>query len=225
MILTKHKNQLLAIIQESGLDPALFASTTRTINKHKFFSIQLRDSRLHFAVRPADSFKTFEWYSSEFSPDFPLVGPYRNYTLSNLLTRFELWLNNDVKPYLDEAITPDLWQILQNTRSEATRQAEAPDYLESFSKEEKIQLRLSINEFRLLIVKQFNPPDKELQAIDDRLKHLSDAVAKHNKFDWRGIAVSTVISIATTLALSPEAQHQLIELFKSVFSHIIYLLP
>jgi len=226
MILKKHKNTLRAIIQEFGLDPTLFSAQDGTIDKEKWFIIQLRNTLIRFAVRPYSTY--FDWFEYRFSyylQNFPLGSSSGAHNIQQLSDSFKAWLNDVVKPYLDEVIAPDLWQILENNRSEATREAETPDYSESFSEEEKIQLRLSINEFQLLIVKEFNPPKKELKAINNRLKHLSDAMDKHNKFDWKGIAISTVISIAVTLALNPEGTHQLIQLFKSVFSHIIYLLP
>lgn len=225
MILRKDKNTLLTIIQESGLDPILFTAADGTIAEENFFIIQLRNSPICFAVRPFAEFDTFQYYCSTFTPDFPLTGPYGYYDTESLHNKFTEWLNTVVKPYLDEASTPDLWQLMEDTRSDTIRDIEAPDYSESFSEDEKTRIRLSINEFRLLIVNNFNPHKEELDAINNRLKYLSDAMDKHNKFDWKGIAISTVIAIAVTLALNPEQFNQLVQLFKNVFSTIIYLLP
>jgi hypothetical protein len=76
-----------------------------------------------------------------------------------------------------------------------------------------------------LIVNNFNPNKEELELINARLKYLSDAVDKHNKFDWKGIAINTVIAIIIALSLSPEQGNQLFHLFRQVFSNLIYLLP
>ena len=217
---------LLDALQASDLDATLFSAQNKTIGKEQWFVIQLRNSNICFAVRPYGTyFDRFEITRSFYAQTFPLSLPDRGADPQTLFGSFKSWLNEVVKPYLDELVAPDLWQILENNRSEATLEAETPDYSQSFSEEEKNQLRLCINEFQLLIVREFNPPKEELEAISNRLKHLSDAMDKHNRFDWRGIAIGTVISISVTLALNPDATRQLIHLFKSVFSHILYLLP
>lgn len=225
MILAKHKNALLTLIQESDFDPKLFASEYGTIADKEFFIIELRNSPMRFALRALGDFDRFKLYHSTFSPGFPLTGPYGNYDIEGVYIKFKEWLDTVVKPYLDELNTPDLWQTIVYTNSEAKCELGTPDSLEPFSEEEKIQLRLSINEFRLLLVKNFNPNKDELAAISDRLEYLSDAMDKHNKFDWKGIAIHTVITIIVTLALNPEQSQQLFQLFKQVFSNIIYLLP
>jgi hypothetical protein len=76
-----------------------------------------------------------------------------------------------------------------------------------------------------LIIKNFKPNKEELEVVDARLKYLSDAMEKHNKFDWKGIAINTVIAITIALSLNPEQGNKLFQLFKQVFAAVIYLLP
>jgi len=226
MILQKHKNALLTIIQESDLDPKLFVAEDSTLNKEKFFIIRLRNSPLLYAIRPYErSFSYFESLGSRFVAGFPLEGSGISFGTQPLFDIFKSWLNNVVKPYLDELSTPDLWQALQDTRSEPIRQIESPLDLEPFSEKEKIQLKRSIDELRLSIENNFNLQKKELAATNKLLQHLSDAVDKHNKFDWRGIAINIAFTIATNLALNPEQSRQLFQLFKETFTNIIHLLP
>ena len=225
-MLKKHSNQLLTIIQKSGLDPTLFDATTTTIDRKKYFLIQLRNTPIRFAVRSDDSdFNSFYCCSSAFKPSFPLGSLQSSYNPEHLYDRFQGWLNDVVWAHFDELASPDFWQILESTRSDVLRETEAPDYSASFSEEEKIQLRLSINEFRLLIMNNFKPNADQLAAITARLEYLSRAMDKHNKFDWRGIAIHTVMIIIITLALNPDQSQQLFRLFKQVFSSIMYLLP
>ncbi|MFH1639569.1 MAG: hypothetical protein ABIB93_04575 [Chloroflexota bacterium] len=99
---------------------------------------------------------------------------------------------------------------------------QCPFYL--FSDEEKRQIRLCLNDFRLLIMQNFRPHKEALESIDARLKYLSDAMDKHNKFDWKGIAINTVIAIAVALSLNHEQGIRLFQLFGKVFSNILYLL-
>lgn len=226
MILTKYKNNLLAIIQESGLDPNLFITKEEVINKTKYFTISLRDSKILFAVRPyMESFTIFYRRYSRFRADFSVTDDSYSSDFGSLAETFKSWLEEVVKPYLDDISTPDLWQTLEENRTRTKDKTATLEDFEAFSDEEKIQIRLSLNDFRLLIVKNFKPNKEELVAIDTRLKYLSNAMDKHNKFDWKGITINTVIAISIALSLNPEQGSKLFHLFTQVFSHIIYLLP
>jgi len=225
-ILTKYKNNLLAIIQESGLDPNLFIAKDKSIDNNNYFTISIRDSKILFAVQPwSGSFESFVYCHSLFRADFPISSRLYAEGWKTLAARFKSWLDSVVKSYLDDISTPDLWHILEETLSHTKYESGTPEDFESFSDEEKAQIRLSLNDFRLLIVKNFNPNKKELAAIDTRLKYLSDAVDKSNKFDWKGIAINTVIAIIIALSLNPEQGNQLFQLFKQAFSNVLYLLP
>lgn len=226
MILKKYKNNLLTIIQESGLDPNLFTAEDGTIDKADYFIISLRDSQIRFAVKPyAGNFDRFVCCCSVFRANFPIGEAHASPDIDNLTGRFNAWLNGVVKPYLDNVSTPDLWHMLEETRSRTKYELGTPEDFESFSDEEKTQIRLSLNDFHLLIVENFNPNQEELKSVDARLEYLSDAIDKHNKFDWKGIAIATVINITIALSLNPEQGIQLFQLFKQLFSNVLYLLP
>lgn len=224
MILIKYKNKLLTTIKESGLDPILFTVSDRTLDKENFFIIELRNSPIIFAVRPWDTFSQFEARHSRFEPSFPLARSFHT-TILPLLNQFKWWLNNVVKPYLDESSTPDLWQILEHARSDSVREIEDPNYSLPFSQEEKDQIKQSIEQLRRLIANKFNVQEKQLRTITNLLNYLSDAVDKHNKFDWRGIAINVAFNIALHLALNPDETRQFFQLFTGVFSNITHLLP
>ncbi len=178
-----------------------------------------------FAIRPhTPAFDEFWYRHSLFRQNFPIATDEYSSTWDYITQIFGAWLNGVVKPHLDEISTPDLWHILQETRSYTKHELGTPKDFESFSAEENTQIRLSINDFRLLIVENFNPNNEELKAIDTRLKYLSDALDKHNKFDWKGIAINTVIAIIIALSLNQEQGNQLFQLFKQVFSNFLYLL-
>jgi hypothetical protein len=225
-ILTKHKNSLLSIIQESGLDPNIFTAKDTTIDEDDYFVIRLANSQILFGARPWEaSFTSFNYRHSLFRLGFQINAPRYAENFVFLASRFKEWLESIVKPYLDDVATPDLWRILEETRTHTRDKSVTPEDFESFSEDEKLGIRLSLKDFRLLIVKNFKLNREELQVIDARLKYLSDAVEKHNKFDWKGIAINTVIAIIIALSLDPEQGNKLFQLFKQVFSHIIYLLP
>ena len=225
MILQKYKNNLLTIIQESGIDPNLFTAENRVFDNIGFFTISLRDSSILFAICPWENrFDDFRYRRSLFQAGFAMSELLYGGKSERLFEIFKDWLNSVVIPYLDDVRTPDFWQILEETRSHTKHEVFTPDDFNSFSDGEKIQIRLTIKEFRLLIMDNFNPNQEHLKAVDARLEYLSDAIDKHNKFDWKGIAIHTVMAITIALSLSPEQGHQLFELFRQIFSNILYLL-
>ena len=225
MILTKYKNQLLGLIQEYGLETRLFNAGNGKIDKDSYFIVTLRDSPVRFGVQPYQDFlDSFTTRYSLFRTGFPMNSPTSNLSESGLTNTFNAWLTV-VTRYLQDANTPDLWQILEESRSRAKSELGTPEDFDSFSDQEKTQIGLSLNEFRLLVAQSFNPNQEELETLDARLEYLSNATDKHNRFDWRGIAFSTVISISIALSLSPEQGTQLFQLFQRVFSNILYLLP
>ena len=225
MMLTKHKNALLSVIKNSHFDPKLFGSEIGSIDGEDFFIIRLLNSSLQFAVRPRGEFKTFYYRSSFFTPGFPLSNLNLSISPEDLVDTFKDWLDSTVKPYLDDLNTPDLWQTLEDTWSETIGEIDTQDYLEPFSYDEKTRINLAIEKFQVLLVSNFNPSKETLNDIKNSLKYLSNATDKQTKFQWKILALSIVLNIAFNLALDPEKFRQLIQLFKEVFSNIIYLLP
>ncbi len=76
----------------------------------------------------------------------------------------------------------------------------------------------------LLVVKTFTPGEEELQVINERLDYLTRAVDRLNRFDWRGVAISTVLSIGTALTLDTEKGRILWGLFQQAMATVVHLL-
>lgn len=109
MILKKHQNQLLAIIQESGLDTHLFGAEDGSIQNSKFFIVTLRDSPIRFAVKPYESsFEEFYYRRSQFGSSYPLSKSYYARNWASLTNEFKDWLKDVVQPYLDEISAPNM---------------------------------------------------------------------------------------------------------------------
>ncbi len=78
-------------------------------------------------------------------------------------------------------------------------------------------MRLAINDLKLLIHQQFGTTEVEQEAVVARLDYLVEASKRLNKYDWKSLAINTIISITITLSLDTEKGRQLFELFKRVF--------
>lgn len=199
-------------------------STQKRVEK-ECFVIRLNDSPILFGIYQIGSFNYFCYNNSLFVPNFPLLKSFTEKPIVDLPIVFSNWLNDVVKPYLEELNTPDLWKMFFETRTSTKMQLASIFDFQPFSEEEKIPIRFSLNEFRILVTRNFNPNQDELKIIKDRLDYLSYALDKHNKFDWKGIAINTAISIGIALSLSPKRGRILLQLFAQIFSNILHLLP
>ena len=138
--------------------------------------------------------------------------------------QFVEWLQEDVSPLLEERETQDLWTRYSGSIDAIHKFKTSEQEFEQYSDDEKIQIKQSVNNYRLLVIENFNPDDEQLEDINVRLDYLSQAVDRLNRFDWKAVAISTVIGIATNLAVESEGGRQLFELFQEAFSQIILLL-
>jgi len=227
-MLKKYKNRLLQVIQEKGLDPKLFEAKETEDSDSDVFTVRLADTQLTFIARNSNrDFHDFDCRYATFSPSFDITdyAPQAGWEDFDELTKdFDEWLENHVKLYIQEQAEPDMWELIASQAPLVNGSEMPEENINTFSEDEKIRARMSINEFRILLIKNFEPSSDEIQAINDRLDYLSNAVDRLNKFDWRGLAIMTLIQISLTLGLDTEKGRFLFDLFKQVFSTVLQLM-
>lgn len=246
-MLKKYKNGFIDVIRKHGLDPADFTvsdtsdvSAEDRMNIELVFALQFRDTGLKFEViNAAHTLHDFAIRYTRFDVGFPTEhlletgrSPYVRDEITigspiqNVYARFADWLDNEVKPYIEEMSLPDLWQQIQQQKRFVTADPLTDYETSPFTEPETRQVRASVMQFRVLICESFDPTQEQLAVIDEKLDYLSAAVDRPiNRFDWKGIALSTVISISIALSLDTDRGRQLFELFKQVFSEVLRLLP
>jgi len=226
-MLKKYRNQLIPLIKASGLDPATFKSRDEEIKSYQWFTIQYQDSPLWFRFSATDdSHHHIGYLCTNFNPTFSeTAGEIRaSEEDEDAFHPFTFWLY-DVKEYITERTTPDMWKQLEQQRSLLPSRELGKDDTAPFSEDEKAQLRLSIDEFRLLIEKTFKPTEQEFTLINRRLDYLVERLDKLPRVDWWSLALSTVTSISIALTLDTEKGSILVDLFKQVFSRILQFIP
>ena len=88
--------------------------------------------------------------------------------------------------------------------------------------ENRSALQLGI--FRVLVIAEFNPDREQLAQIDERLSYLDPAVDRLNRFDWKAVALSTLIGMATNLTLDTERGRILWGLFQQAMTAVGHML-
>ncbi len=195
------------------------------------FLIEYVNSPLRFEVDcSTEGYNYLDCRNTVLAKGFPLSDFHTNefggnwVDINTIYEEFALWLNNVVKEYIDEQTLPDLWAQLEQQREFIPSAKMEKDDTLPYSEEEKAQIRLSINEFRLQIVNNFKPDDYQLKVIDDRLRYLSEALDRLNRVDWKAVAITSIISFSMALSLDTEKGKLLFNLFKQIFSKVVYLL-
>jgi len=232
-MLNKYKNELLDVIKKSHFSVSDFVASEPDSPEHgKTFTLVHTPSNFHLEVwnDPRD-FDSFRGFYTDFVPG--LIGYYfpndTNYAfeeleycdIMELVAHCTQWLEG-IDKYNEDLATPDLWANItdsQNIINETDKES-----LEYFLPAEKDSIRLAIRDFKQLMEKKFEMDTEQHAIVFERLDYLTKAVDKSNKFDWKGIALNTIISISITLSLDADRGRQLFELFKTVFGSIVRML-
>lgn len=235
-MLKQYKNAFLTAIHEAGLDPSMFEAEEREKEEpdslypldkvgQPILIIKLKNSPLKFLVREvATSFHKFSHRSTFFAPTFMLGFWYEDVEASKVLAKFKEWLEYVAKEYIEDNNLPDYWSQLKMYGSLALNADLPAEEGSDFTEEEKEEVRESVRTFSAMIAEEFNPTQEQLRFVDERLDYLAKAVDRLNRFDWTGLAISIVVSIAVNLSVDTEGGRVLFTLFKAAFQATTKLL-
>jgi hypothetical protein len=220
----KYSNQLFLKIKELGYEPIDFKVTEDITEELPSKILQFRDTPFYFTIRnETNSFDLFDYKYTIFAPNYPDsdYSPSSGFAYFDLVLQgFNDWIKTEVKEYLYEETEPDLWDNYNMQDKSLNFENINFEDLESFTNQEKSQILMSINELKLLIHKEIVTSDKEQLLINARLDYLIEATERLNKYDWKGLVISTLIGITTTLTLDTQKGQLLIELFKRIFNSL-----
>jgi hypothetical protein len=97
-----------------------------------------------------------------------------------------------------------------------------------FTSNEKEQIREVLEEFKKSVIELFSgeiePIKDGIRNMEEKIDYLCNAVDRLNRFDWKGVARSTAIGIATNLTVDTEMGRQIFMLFQQAFQSIPKLL-
>ncbi|MDY7396942.1 hypothetical protein UMM65_16975 [Aureibaculum sp. 2210JD6-5] len=220
----KYKNELYQIIRENHIEPEDFELSEKKKDGLPAVILKHKKSPFKFIVRNSTSnYELFDFQYTEYGSDFALspIFPNDEFTEFDIVANeFEEWLNTTLSEYLNDQNDIDLWsQLKYNTKSLDINSIDF-DNKEEFLIEEKKQVKLAINELKLLINHRFNISESEREIVSDRLDYLINATERLNKYDWKSLVISTLISISVALSFDTEKGKLLFELFRKVFLQI-----
>ncbi len=229
-MLKRHKNRLLEVIQASSLFDGRDFHIDETLDEQDLpiFVITYNDSPFRFTVLArSSSYHDLDYKHTLLAPGYPLSGFSLDegwHNIDTVCEALKYWLDHELKEFVEDLNVPDLWAELAAGQSLGSDFQLEENDISQFSAEEKKQIRVAINCFRARFIDEFQVTQEHLELIDKRLHYLADALDRLNRFDWKGVLISTVFGISTALSLDIERGKVLWNIAKEVFSQAIRLL-
>ena len=170
------------------------------------------------------TFHEFSYRASFFNPTFISGFWYEDVPVSKVLAAFKEWLEDVAKKYVEDHNLPDYWSQVKMYGSLALNSELLGEMDSEFTEEEKEEVRDSVKRFSAMIGEEFKPTPEQSEFINERLDYLSRAADRLNRFDWSGLAISVVVSIAVNLSVDTERGRVLFAMFKAAFQAATKLL-
>ncbi|WBL26752.1 hypothetical protein [Zunongwangia sp. HGR-M22] len=220
----KYRNQLYRIITENNFEPQDFEILEKSIDNLPSIILKYKNSPFEFVIRNSmNSYELFDYQYTEYGPQYNLSAIYPNSEFTEfetVLSEFEDWLYTTLKEYIEDQNEIDLWSQIKFNRESLDINSINFENKERFLIEERKQISLAINELKFLINERFETNENEQKIINDRLEYLIEATERLNKYDWKSLVISTLLSISIALSLDTNKGKLLFELFRKVFLQI-----
>jgi hypothetical protein len=163
------------------------------------------------------NFDSYGCRFTQFKPKYPEHTALSYASIRDVLSIFTEWIKETVEVYLNEENTPDLWLQIETYRSFVDERSGDDRDTSDFTEDEKEDVRRSVEDFKRLVAENFSPSKEQQEYINKELDYLSNAVDRLNRFDWRGLAISTLTGIAINLSVDSEKGRLLFKLFQQAF--------
>ena len=228
-MLNSQKTRLFELVGAEGLDPAAFSVSETAMKDHSVVTIfRVRKSRVFFrAVAHPESWDHYacEWvtFSPAFTSDKPRSTTFVSFSV--VATSFRAWLRQHAAPFLAEESARDPWSQLGQEETFPGLSLSPPVDDDVFTPTEQIALAEALARFRNLALAEFKLEERQLRMLDERLAYLSAAIPRVTRFDWKNLALSSLVTVVTALSLNSDQGRQLLSLFRQAFSAVAGLIP
>jgi hypothetical protein len=223
-MLRKFKNPLFEQIVAAGLDPNDFESAEKHNAETIRFDISYRPIDLLFLLSQPVRQQTYFFVDvTRYVGDgnrSPLIRVGVQITLPKVVDRFRKWLKDDVLAAIEDLGLPNFWAEAREAAAVASAFRRSARDADIFTPAERDAIKRELHAFRLVLVQTFEPDARQMEEIAESLSYLEAAVDRLNRFDWKGVALSTVIGIATSLSLDTEKGRLLWRLFQQAMSAV-----
>jgi hypothetical protein len=228
--LNSHKNALLEVAKKSEIPLKYF----KTHSSGNLFEIIIDGTPLVFSVEQSkEKFDNMRYGYTRFEPGFPKMDFPASFlnSIDSVCYYLGDWLFKVVKKYLDFTAVPDQWSEILSIQPFIGSTEFATADFEKYSESEKEQIKSALEEFKRMLREELETLNQNIDQvqegveatrinmgqINERLDYLGEAVNRLNRFDWKGVALSTVIGIVTNLSVDTSTAKHFFDLFQQAF--------
>jgi len=224
LILNKHRNALLELIQSAKLDPQAFRRIDGEIKDGESLRIELVGTPHYFDIFASlmDTQRMFLYKQSTFKIAYPnpIIGdsswPYRK-PFNEIQEQFKVWLDSVVKGYLkyldeeeEDRALPDLWADL----AFPSALSHSPSALQNikFSIGEQTRIAKALHEFEEEVQSREILTREQIKLLHEQVEYLVDASKRLGRKDWLAAATGALIGFTLQSGLTTEVATQVIRL-------------
>ena len=204
------------------LEKSEFDLTLFDFNSSERFTIILVNTDIKFQVQQdPKNFNAFLMYQTQYTPDYPLIGPLGSNTpINKVFGQIDHWLKTTVSPYLEELELSSKWNSFESKKFfDGTFNSQAND-LTNLTLEEVEFLKSAISKIKENIRKEFEPTKELAIEIDKKLDYLIESTDRLNRFDLKGTILNTFLAIGINLGVDTESGKELFRIFNDAFNSI-----
>ncbi len=224
MFLKKYSNRIYQYLDENNRFPiASFKSVFFEEKGEQGLRIRYEDSPMYFEVLTQNSFHQFvirgTWFEKNYPAHYIIA---TKSSIEHIISGIKNWLLQQLWPYKIEADEEDLWQRLQANHQGVDSFMDFEDQT-SFTEDEKLQVRLKLGEVKMLMLETYDFNEAQTDKVLKSLQYLDERLDRVNKTDWRGIAISTMMSLIIALSVNTDTGQAIWKMFKSAFQNLPHL--
>jgi hypothetical protein len=222
-LMKSQRADLFKVLEENHLNPADFEivpSTAKALSHERGEQIRLRGTDYYFSVYPNESEYRREKFFVEFSP-----GEEKIHELDLCANwAFVCYKFVDYLSFLQREInTLDPWTEIEKLSETLKSLPEAPSDV-PLDKVEQKRISKTLGEIEQMLLEHVEDSAEQTEYVKQQFKVLRDAITKFGRKDYLMLLYTTVIGVATTLRLPPNAGTQLLEALRQIIVHVPKLL-
>ncbi|HET6255353.1 MAG TPA: hypothetical protein VFE32_14830 [Puia sp.] len=215
-----HKNKLFEFLQKNS--PGLDSFQLIEINGQTI--LEFKGSPLRFIIYPFEhDYDIYSFACVGYGSTYPLINYDSRFPFEEVFLHFMEWINESVKPYLEDRNAVDLWEEYKSGVKYLELEELDLGDLTYFSQHDLVRIRFAIQDLKGLIRQNFELSNDQMTTVNEKLDYLVEAAQRIPKTDWKGVALSILSSIIIALSLDTTRGNQLWELFMHVFRAISLL--
>ncbi len=118
----------------------------------------------------------------------------------------------------------ELWNNMISGNSKKPFELDDIDNNDLFSKEDKENIKRSLNELHKTVLSEFGKNETEKNIINDKLDYIIESLNRQGKKDWMHTSIGVFATLASSLCLSGEQTAMFWQMIKELFGVPIKLL-